>query len=105
MSKENIYKELIAFHPGSYVEDIIEELNITQAEFAERLGTSSKTISKIINGEENISLDIANKLSKLTGVSIKTWLNLQMNYDIKRKENEFHHLKKSYNIILSNCSE
>lgn len=86
MSKEVMYKDLIAFHPGSYVEDIIDELNITQVEFADRLGTSAKTISKIISGEENISLDIANKLAKLTGISIKTWINLQTNYDLKVME-------------------
>ncbi|GAQ01576.1 HigA family addiction module antidote protein [Companilactobacillus farciminis] len=83
MSKEVEYKDLIAFHPGSYVEDIVEELNITQAEFADRLGTSSKTVSKIINGEDNISNDIANKLSKVTGISVKTWMNLQEKYDLK----------------------
>lgn len=77
------YKDLIAFHPGSYVEDIVEEMNITQAEFAEQLGVSSKTISKIINGEENVNKDIADKLSKLTGISLKTWLNLQTIYDLK----------------------
>lgn len=86
MSKEITYKDLIAFHPGSYVEDIVDELNITQAEFAERLGTSAKTVSKIINGEDNISKDIANRLSKLTGISIKTWIDLQTNYDIKSME-------------------
>ena len=37
MSKEVVYQELIAFHPGSYVEDIIGEMNITQAEFADLL--------------------------------------------------------------------
>lgn len=78
-----MYKDLIAFHPGSYIEDVVEELNITQAEFAERLGTSSKTVSKLINGEERISNDIANKLAKLTGVSIKTWMELQLSYDLK----------------------
>jgi len=88
MSKEAMYKNLIAFHPGSYVEDIVNELNITQAEFAERLGTSSKTISKIINGEDNISNDIANRLAKLTGISVKTWINLQTNYDLKVLEIE-----------------
>ncbi|WP_022796811.1 HigA family addiction module antitoxin [Bavariicoccus seileri] len=88
MSSECVYKDLIAFHPGSYVSDIIDDLNITQSEFAERLGTSSKTISKIINGEESISNDMANKLAKLTGVSIKTWLNLQSSYDIKMMEIE-----------------
>lgn len=88
MSNEVSYKQLIAFHPGSYVEEIVDELNITQNEFAERLGTSSKTLSKIINGEERISTDVANKLAKTTGVSIKTWLNLQATYDAKLIEIE-----------------
>lgn len=88
MSKEVIYKELIAFHPGSYIEDIVEELNITQSEFAERLGVSAKTISKIINGEDRVSNDVANRLAKITGISLKTWLNLQNNYDIKLMEIE-----------------
>lgn len=86
MNKEKIYKDLIAFHPGSYIEDIVNELNITQQEFADRLGISAKTISKIINGEDNISNDIANKLAKLTGISINTWINLQKEYDIKSME-------------------
>ncbi len=34
------YRDLIAFHPGSYVEEIIEDLNISQEEFAIRLGTT-----------------------------------------------------------------
>ncbi|MCU0082111.1 HigA family addiction module antitoxin [Streptococcus danieliae] len=77
------YKELIAFHPGSYVEEIIEDLNISQEEFAERLGTTPKTISKLVNGEISLSRDLANKLCKLTGISIVTWLNLQANFDTK----------------------
>ena len=40
------YKDLIAFHPGQYVEELIEDYNVTQKEFAERLGVSAKTVSK-----------------------------------------------------------
>ena len=83
MSNTTVYKDLIAFHPGSYVIEIIEDLNITQKEFAHRLGTTPKTISKIVNGEAPISDDIAFKLSKLTGVSTKTWMNLQNAYNLK----------------------
>lgn len=83
MSKEFEYKNLIAFHPGTYVEELVNDLNITQSEFAERLGTSAKTVSKIINGEDRISRELASKLSKLSGISVKTWLNLQANYDAK----------------------
>lgn len=83
MTINKIYKDIIAFHPGSYVEDIIEGLNITQQEFAQRIGTTPKTISKILNGEENISIDLANKLDKISGISLETWMNLQASYDKK----------------------
>lgn len=86
MSREIEYKNLIAFHPGSYVEEIIDDLNMSQAEFATRLGVSAKTISKIINGEDGISRVTANKLAKVTGISIQTWLNLQAKYDEKLSE-------------------
>lgn len=86
MSKIVEYKDLIAFHPGTYVEEIVDDLNITQAEFAERLGASSKLISKVINGQDNISPSTADKLAKVTGVSMETWLNLQAQYDTKLAE-------------------
>lgn len=77
------YKDLYAFHPGCYIQDIIEEMEITQEEFAIRLGTTPKTISKIVNGETNLSKDIALKLSNMLGTSIELWLNLQTTYDKK----------------------
>ena len=80
------YKDLIAFHPGQYVEELIEDYNITQKEFAERLGISEMKLGKLVNGEESISNDIAENLAKLTNISMETWLNLQNAYDIKMAE-------------------
>ena len=80
------YKDLIAFHPGQYVGELIEDYNITQKEFAERLGVSAKTVSKLVNAEESISKETAHKLAKLSGVSMQTWLNLQNAYDVKVAE-------------------
>ena len=80
------YKDLIAFHPGQYVEELIEDYNVTQKEFAERLGVSAKTVSKLVNAEEPISKETAHKLAKLSGVSMQTWLNLQNAYDVKVAE-------------------
>lgn len=77
------YKDLIAFHPGQYIEELIEEYNVTQKEFAERLGVSAKTVTKLVNAEESISKETAHKLAKLSGVSMQTWLNLQNAYDVK----------------------
>ncbi len=84
MSNEIVeYKDLIAFHPGQYVEELIEEYNVTQKEFAERLGISEMKLGKLVNGEESISNDIAEKLANITNISMKTWLNLQHVYDVK----------------------
>ena len=47
MLKEE-YKNIIAFHPGYYLTDIIEELEMTQDEFAKRLGTTGKTVSLLL---------------------------------------------------------
>jgi addiction module antidote protein HigA len=80
------YKDLIAFHPGQYVEELIEDYNLTQKEFAERLGVSEMKLGKLVNGEESISNDIARKLAKVTNISMITWLNLQNAYDVKIAE-------------------
>ena len=77
------YKDLIAFHPGQYIGELIEDYNMTQKEFEENLGVSPKTISKLVKGEESISNEIAQKLEKFTNISMKTWLNLQNAYDVK----------------------
>ena len=75
------YNEIMAFHPGYYIQETIEDLEITQEEFAIRLGTTAKTISKLVNGEINLSNDIAHKLSNMLGTSVELWLNLQTTYE------------------------
>ena len=81
---ENI--DLIAFHPGQYIGELIEDYQMTQKEFAEKLGLSPKAISKLVNGEESITNDIAQKLAEFTNISMKTWLNLQASFDRKVAE-------------------
>ena len=84
MSIKNI--ERVSFHPGYYISEIIDDLEITQEEFAVRLGTTPKTISKLVNGEENISNDLALKLSNMLNTSPEVWLNLQKKYDLMLME-------------------
>ena len=85
MLKEE-YKNIIAFHPGYYLTDIIEELEMTQDEFAKRLGTTGKTVSLLLNGQTPLTNDLAMKISAMLGISIETLLNLQRTYDEKKIE-------------------
>ena len=83
---KDIYKDISAFHPGYYVQEIIEDMGITQSEFAKRLNTTSKTLSKLLNGEIPLSNDLAENLSLMLGTSINVWINLQKKYEEKCSE-------------------
>ena len=86
MSNVTEYKDIMAFHPGYYIAEIIEDMEISQAEFATRMGTTPKTLSQLINGQANISNDLAKKLSAMMGTSVEVWQNLQNTYDQKQIE-------------------
>ena len=81
MSNMFEYKNKIIFHPGYYLKEYIDELKITEEEFAIRLDMTFKELNQIINGEQNITKEIAIKLSKKMNTSVKYWLNLQSEYD------------------------
>lgn len=75
------YKDKIAFHPGYYIKEIIDESKLTQEDFAKRLDTTPKNLSLLVRGEQNLSIDMAVKLSRMLGTSTEYWLNLQKKYD------------------------
>lgn len=83
MSNVSEYKDIVAFHPGYYIADIIEDMGISQAEFTARIGITAKALSQLINGQANISNDLAKKLSAMIGTSAEVWLNLQDTYNQK----------------------
>lgn len=71
----------IYFHPGYYIKEYLETREISIEDFASQLKVTPKYINKIINGEKDISHNIANKLHKLLGTSIDFWINLQNSYN------------------------
>lgn len=81
MSNYVEYKDKIAFHPGYYIKEIVEESGLTQEDFAKRLDTTPKNLSLLVRGEQNLSIDIAMRLSRMLGTSVNYWLNLQNGYD------------------------
>ena len=82
------YQELIAFHPGYYVKDYIDELGITQEELSKRLQTTPKYVSDLVNGRINLTDEMVLKLSIVFGTSTKLWLNLNRSYIEKKLEVE-----------------
>lgn len=80
MSNVIEYKDMIAFHPGYYIRDLIDDQEITQEELAKRLQTTPETMSDLVNGQINLTDDMAIKLSTLFGTSVSMWLNLNRRY-------------------------
>lgn len=77
----NGWESPMAIHPGEFIQDYIEEYNITQLELAMRTGVSKKMINEIIKGKNPVTEAMAVKLSKVFPLSIEYWLNLQAGYE------------------------
>ncbi len=88
MSNYVEYNEKIAFHPGYYIKEIVDESGLTQEDFAKRLDTTPKNLSIIIRGEQSLSREMAMKLSRMLGTSVEYWLNIQNKYDARIAEFE-----------------
>ena len=87
MSNYVEYNDKIAFHPGYYIKEMIDESGLTQEDFAKRLDTTPKNLSCLVRGEQSLSIDIAVKLSRMLGTTVDYWLNLQKGYDVLIAEN------------------
>ncbi len=69
-------------HPGQVVLDILEDLEISQTEFAKILGVSRRTVNQIIQGRRPITVDMAIRIGKAFGNGPESWLNLQQKIDL-----------------------
>lgn len=80
--EEIITRKVRPIHPGEVIEDILEELEISQTKFAEILGVSYSTLNDIIQGEKPITVDLSIRLGKALGNGPQLWLNLQQKVDL-----------------------
>ena len=81
-------------HPGYYIKEIIEYYHLSNAEFAKKLGISENTVQSLVKGNQDISVDIALKLSELLDTSAQYWINLQKAYDIADLKKQIKQLQK-----------
>lgn len=81
-----IYNGLQPIHPGEYLAEMLEELNISQALFARTIGVSPMRISHIIKGTRPVTAELALLFAKTFEQTPHYWLNLQASYDLKTAE-------------------
>lgn len=74
---------MMAIHPGEFLAEILEDLNMPQAEFARRIGVLRMRISYIINGQRPVTAEMACLFGKAFNQSPGYWIGLQSDYDVK----------------------
>lgn len=73
-------KSYIATPPGATIKEQLKDRGMSQKEFAARMDMSEKHISKLINGEVQLTPDCAVRLEMVLGVPAKFWNNLEAIY-------------------------
>ena len=66
-------------HPGEFIREIyITPYELSVRRVAESLGVSPSTLNRLLNGQSNVSPEMALRLSKALGRSPESWLAMQM---------------------------
>lgn len=70
-------------HPGAILrEDVLPALNMTQSEFARRLGVSRLSVNELLLEKRAVSPEMAARLGKLLNTTPESWLTLQNSLDL-----------------------
>ena len=70
-------------HPGEFLKELLEELQLNQTSLAEALGISTMRVSHVLRGQRPVTAELALRLGRVMGQTPQYWLNLQTTYDLK----------------------
>ena len=77
-------KRLDPIHPGEILmEDFMKPLDISINRLSRDLHVPPNRIHAIVHGTRSITADTALRLGTYFGVTPETWLNLQLEYDLR----------------------
>lgn len=70
----------IATPPGATIKEQLDDMDMSQKEFAIRMDMSEKHISHLINGDVQLTPEVAMRLEMVLGVPARFWSNLEAIY-------------------------
>ena len=73
-------------HPGIFLQEILQELGISQASFARTIGISSMRVSHVIRGMRPVTAELALLFGRAFQQRPQYWLNLQAAFDLNQAE-------------------
>ena len=78
----NELRSPVAFHPGEFLLEEVEERGLKKTDFAKSIGMLPGNLSELFRGKRNINARIAVKLEMALGINAEYWLGLQSAYDL-----------------------
>ncbi len=86
-------KELV--EAGKFLKEILKKLNIKQNKFSEYLGIKPSNLSKLLNGDRSIGIELSIILEEIFGIESNLWTRVQMkNKLLKISKRELQSYKK-----------
>jgi addiction module HigA family antidote len=67
-------------------DEFLAPAGLSQRALARRLGWTAARLNELITGKRGVSADSALDLAAELGTSPEVWLNLQMQFDLKKAE-------------------
>lgn len=84
-------------HPGAILrEDVLPALEMTQTEFAQRLGVSRLSVSDLLHEKRAMTPEMAARVGKLLNTTPESWLRMQEAvdlWDVQQQPEKFSNIK------------
>lgn len=71
-------------HPGEFLADELQELNMSANQLASILKVPTNRITQLLKGKRAVTADTARRLAQFFGTTPQYWMNLQMIFEIDR---------------------
>lgn len=80
MTSQNHYHPDLVTPPGEILLEKLEELGMTQAELADRIGRTKKMVNEIVKGKAPILSETALQLERVLSIPARFWTNAEAQY-------------------------
>jgi addiction module HigA family antidote len=72
-----------AVHPGAWLrEEIVEPAGINVTELADHMNVARQSMSKLLNGRQGLSAEMAIRFEKAFGLSAETLMRMQASHEL-----------------------
>ncbi|HYA14124.1 MAG TPA: HigA family addiction module antitoxin [Syntrophales bacterium] len=75
-------KRISPVHPGAYLKELLDELELSQYRLAKDIGVPAMRINYVVNGKRPVTAELALRLGRYFGQNPRYWLNLQSRFEM-----------------------